>query len=34
MIAPLQAIGLLWTAWRVGWALASFTAAKPRTDLS
>jgi len=28
MIAPLQVIGLLWTAWLVGWALASFTAAK------
>jgi protein-S-isoprenylcysteine O-methyltransferase Ste14 len=28
MIAPLDATGLLWTAWLVGWAIASFTAAK------
>jgi protein-S-isoprenylcysteine O-methyltransferase Ste14 len=28
MIAPLDAIGYLWLVWLVGWALASFTAAR------
>jgi len=28
MIAPLDAIGLLWTVWLIGWALAAFTAAR------